>query len=64
MLYLTDLPDSPRRGVFLYCCECGQRSSATKGDYFWMPFDLPFTCECSDEPLVLACASERVRVMA
>lgn len=65
MLYVTDLPTSTlHTGLFLYCPECFTRGSATRGDYFWMPRDLPFVCDTCDEPLVLACASERVRMVA
>ena len=49
--------------VFLYCPECGDRFSATRGDYFWMPKDEPFKCgECGGD-LMLArerCTIEEV----
>lgn len=32
-VYVSDLPEVAA-GVFLYCPRCGNRSSATRGDYF------------------------------
>lgn len=60
---VQDLPAlGERPELFLYCEECDERYSATRGDYFWMPPSEPFTCECCDAPLVLARAFTRVEV--
>lgn len=50
-------------GQFLYCPSCDSRYSATKGDYFWMPDDEPFTCQDDGTPLVLAVSESRVVVV-
>ncbi len=48
---VRELPDTPRTGVCLYCSECGQTYSATRGDYFTRaPEDVLLCC---DEPLTL-----------
>lgn len=48
MITVQQLPESPDYGVSLYCAECQESYSATRGDYFWMPLDQPFTCECGE----------------
>lgn len=55
----SQLPETTlTSGVFLYCPDCGERSSATRGDYFWHPEE-PMTCECGTE-LQLARSETRV----
>ena len=51
---LADLLDVDRKGEFLYCPTCDGRYSATRGDYFMVPTDEPFTCGDCDEPMILA----------
>jgi hypothetical protein len=36
-LYVHDLPEHPRADVVLFCVECGDTFSATRGDYFLVP---------------------------
>lgn len=53
-VFADDLPESTlKRGEFLVCPQCGERASATRGDYFWMAKDEPFMCEDCDEPMSL-----------
>jgi hypothetical protein len=42
-----DLPSSHVR--VLHCPECGAINSASRGDYFSVPQDHVFTCECGAE---------------
>lgn len=43
-VYVSDLPERPAPGVFLYCPRCGERNSATRGDYFMADPDTKFRC--------------------
>lgn len=55
MLKVSDLPESTlESGAFLYCPECDERYSATRGDYFWMPANEPILCGNEGNPMVLA----------
>lgn len=48
-----DLPTSTlNTGVSLYCRQCREHYSATRGDYFTLPADE--VLECCGRPLVLA----------
>ena len=61
---VKDLPAlGERRELFLYCPECQSQYSATRGDYFWMPPNEPFKCECCNEPMVLARELKRIEVV-
>lgn len=44
-VYVRDLLNTAPSGVCLYCTACGGEYSATRGDYFWMPFNKPFRCQ-------------------
>lgn len=50
-VYVFDLPDNPPHGVFLYCPRCGERNSATRGDYFMANPNVKFRCG-NHRPLV------------
>jgi hypothetical protein len=39
-----ELPAHTTLGVFLYCEECGEQYSATRGDYFMVPDSREITC--------------------
>lgn len=43
MVRVNDLPEQTD-GVFLYCPKCGERSSATRGDYFMLDPDTKLRC--------------------
>lgn len=63
MTTVRELPDSTlESGEFLLCEDCLKESSATKGDYFWMPDYLPIYC-CG-RPMVLAKAKRLIERVA
>lgn len=44
--------------VMLYCRDCGETYSATRGDYWYLPDDREMRCKCG-EPLRLVRKVER-----
>lgn len=57
------LPVTPPYGVFLYCPECGEQYSATRGDYFLAPKDSEVTCRDDHEPTPMILAREERRIV-
>lgn len=59
MLTVSQLPERDRAGdnclpIVIHCPECGDTSSATRGDYFTLPPDHVFVCQCGCQDLRLA----------
>jgi hypothetical protein len=54
-----ELPERPPLGVFLYCEECNEKYSATRGDYFLAGTDTEITCRapCLPDPDTYECGA-------
>lgn len=55
----ADLKEAPSN-AFLYCWKCGNRFSATYGDYFWKRADEPFRCADGHRPINMRLVTSRV----
>jgi len=42
-----------RKGEFMYCPRCGAEASGERGDYFSLPDEYVFKCECGCADLAL-----------
>lgn len=63
---LTDVSDadySQRTMEFIYCPECEAEMGGTRGDYFGVPDDYVFVCECGNKDLQLVREIRKLRVI-
>ena len=53
---LVDIGDKnyrERAGEFMFCPVCGNEIGGTRGDYWEVPMDYIFKCECGNDDLQL-----------
>jgi len=48
-----NLKDNYEGDVIIYCPYCGSEYSAHAGDYWMLPDDYEFKCDCTGEPVTM-----------